>query len=124
MRLSHERVVMIQRVIEQCILPEDGTKDGVCIKCYRQVESVIQLLNQKGIPENSNYRIGEKSTHINVDTIEQKHRKDCRDLLVRVYLHQKKSVFFQELQQISYHSNPCNLQHLMELYRQQPQDSL
>jgi hypothetical protein len=38
LRLSHERVVMIQRVIEQFVLPEDGTTDGVCIKCYRHVE--------------------------------------------------------------------------------------
>jgi hypothetical protein len=36
---------MIQRVIEQFVLPEDGTTNGVCIKCYRHVESVIKLEN-------------------------------------------------------------------------------
>ena len=40
-------MLMIQRVIEQFVLPEDGTTDGVCIKCYRHVESVIKLENQK-----------------------------------------------------------------------------
>ena len=47
LRLSNERVLMIQRVIEQFVLPEDGTTDGVCIKCYRHVESVIKLETQK-----------------------------------------------------------------------------
>ena len=47
LRLSHERVVIIQRVLEQFLLPEDRTNDGVCIKCYRQVSSAIKLENQK-----------------------------------------------------------------------------
>jgi hypothetical protein len=47
LRPPHERVVMIQRVIERFVLPEDGTTDGVCVKCYRHVESVIKLETQK-----------------------------------------------------------------------------
>jgi len=47
LRLSHERVVVILRVLEQSMLPEERTNDDVCIKCYRQVESVIQLEHQK-----------------------------------------------------------------------------
>jgi len=64
MRLSHEKVGMIQRVVEQFVLPEDGTNDGVCIKCYRQVESVIKLENQKeNLKKNKLQNRGEKYRH-------------------------------------------------------------
>jgi hypothetical protein len=51
---------MIQRVIEPFVLPEDGTTDGVCIKCYRHVESVIlegtvsmQVQVLSGVPQDT-----------------------------------------------------------------------